>query len=124
VRYPDFYRIGVRPTYFSQTERGVVLKFLFSIFLFGVAACVWATGVSDIELRRLFEPTTSELEQEAKGRIYVYDGLRDKDVEQAVNEEFDRVENMMFIREKKTDEKGEVLTNPDTGDAVVQDDGC
>jgi len=100
------------------------LKFLFSIFLAGMAACVWAADVREIELRRLFEPTPSERTQEAGGRIYIYDGLRDKDIEQAIDEEFDRVESMMFIREKKTDENGEVLTDPDTGDAMVQDDGC
>jgi len=41
-----------------------------------------------------------------------------------MEEEFERVENMMFIREKKTDEKGEALKDPDTGAPIVQDDGC
>jgi len=31
---------------------------------------------------------------------------------------------MMFIREKKTDGKGEVLKDPATGEDVVEDDGC
>jgi hypothetical protein len=30
----------------------------------------------------------------------------------------------MFICEKKTDDKGEVLKDPATGEAVVEGDGC
>jgi len=80
--------------------------------------------VLDIELRRLFEPTKAELQEEAAGRIYIYDGLRDIDVERAMQEEYERIENMMFIREKNTDDKGEVLKDPATGEVVMQDDGC
>jgi predicted transcriptional regulator len=83
-----------------------------------------AGDVRDIELRRLFEPTEAEREEESTGRIYIYDGLRDFDVERAMRDEYDRIENMMFIREKKTDGKGEVLKNPATGEDVVEDDGC
>ena len=83
-----------------------------------------AGDVRDIELRRLFEPTEAEREEEASGRIYIYDGLRDIDVEEAMDEEYERIENMMFIREKKTDEQGGVLKDPATGEDVVEDDGC
>jgi hypothetical protein len=83
-----------------------------------------AADVSDIERRRLFEPTQGELRDEAKGRIYIYDGLRDTDFSRAMDEEFERVENMMFIRIKPTDEQGEVFKDPDTGEDLVQDDGC
>jgi hypothetical protein len=100
------------------------MALLLGVVFLGVSGVVSAADVREIELRRLFEPTTSELAQEEKGRIYIYDGLRDKDVQRAMKEEFDRVENMMFIREKKTDEKGEVLKDPETGEVVVEDDGC
>jgi hypothetical protein len=89
-----------------------------------MVAGAWAADVREIEMRRLFEPTQSELREEADGRIYIYDGLRDKDVERALEEEFDRVDSMMFIREKKTDETGRVMKDPATGKDVVGDDGC
>ena len=41
-----------------------------------------------------------------------------------MQEEYERIENMMFIREKKTDDKGEVLKDPATGEDVVEDDDC
>jgi len=83
-----------------------------------------ATDISEIELRRLFAPTEAELAAEAKGRIYIYDGLRDVDVERALADQFGRVENMMFIRTRKTDSAGEVERHPDTGTIVYEDDGC
>ena len=57
-----------------------------------------ADGLRDIELRRLFEPTPAELGAERSGRIYIYDGLNERDVARALEEEFARVDSMMFIR--------------------------
>jgi len=98
------------------------------IWLVRFAACaagiVSASDLSAIEKRRLFEPTDAELQQEAKGRIYIYDGLHDTDIARAMDEEFARVENMMFIRVRNTDKNGAPLTDPGTGVPVVQDDGC
>jgi len=88
------------------------------------AGCAMAEGVRDIELRRLFEPTPAEIRAEKAGRIYIYDGLRDVDVERALEEEFERVDNMMFIRIQQTDETGEVKRNEETGEIEYEDDGC
>ncbi|MGB5832809.1 MAG: hypothetical protein WBG92_12570 [Thiohalocapsa sp.] len=85
---------------------------------------LYAADVSEIELRRLLEPTPSELAQEAAGRIYIYDGLRDTDIDLALSEQFDRVEHMMFIRTKKTDKSGDVKRDDKTGAVEVEDDGC
>ena len=93
--------------------------------LFGASTAATAgKDVRDIDLRRLFEPAPAELRAEESGRIYIYEGLRETDVERAMEEEFDRVESMMFIRVKKTDKTGKTLKDPETGDAVVEDDGC
>ena len=83
-----------------------------------------AADVSEIERRRLFEPSKAELRAEADGRIYIYDGLRETDIAHAMEHEFDRVESMMFIRVRPTDEKGGILKDPATGEDLVQDDGC
>ena len=80
--------------------------------------------VSKIELRRLLDPTEAELAAEADGRIYIYDGLTDRDIQEAMNEEFERVENMMFIRTRKTDETGQVKRDAETGEVKYEDDGC
>ena len=89
-----------------------------------VSSMAVAADVSDIELRRLFDPTDAELASEAEGRIYIYDGLTDRDIQRALNEEFERVDNMMFIRTRKTDEAGEVKRDAETGEVEYEDDGC
>lgn len=83
-----------------------------------------AADLTQIEKRRLFEPTASERMEESAGRIYIYDGLTDQVVRQAMQREFDRIENMMFIRVKQTDADGRVRKDPKTGQAEVEDDGC
>lgn len=84
----------------------------------------FAEDIRDIQMRRLLEPTQAELAQERKGRIYIYESLTNQDISQAMEEEFDRVESMMFIRVPKTDDSGEVMKDADTGEMLIEDDGC
>jgi hypothetical protein len=89
------------------------------------ASPVLAADVRQIELRRLFEPTPAELRAEQAGRIYIYEDLRDTDVARAMEEEFHRVESMMFIRVQRTDDEGEVMKDPESGTPMmISDDGC
>ena len=101
-----------------------MIKYTVGWILIWASCGSFAADLREIELRRLLEPTESELHAESQGRIYIYDGLRDVDVELAMERQFDRIENMMFIRVKPTDEDGEVLLDPKTGEDLVPDDGC
>ncbi|HYQ71946.1 MAG TPA: hypothetical protein VET88_08460, partial [Gammaproteobacteria bacterium] len=67
------------------------------------------------QTRVLFSPTDSQLRAETRGRVMIYDGLEDADVERALDEQFDRVEHMMFVRTRHT--------APD-GESSYDDDGC
>jgi len=90
-----------------------------------LAGTTLAADVRQIELRRLFEPTPAELRAEQAGRIYIYEDLRDTDVERAMKEQFHRVESMMFIRVRRTDKQGEVLKDPESGvPMMISEDGC
>jgi hypothetical protein len=104
-------------------EASGALPILAAVMLLGTDPGA-AADVSAIELRRLFEPSGAELAEEARGRIHIYEGLRDTDVQRALDEAFDRVENMMFIRTIKTDDRGEVQRDPDSGAVEIEDDGC
>jgi hypothetical protein len=101
-----------------------MMKLLVILALLVPMGAVSAADISEIEKRRLFEPTDAEIDAEAAGRIYIYEGLSEADIDRAMDEEFERVENMMFIRVKKTDQNGEVIKDPETGEALVEDDGC
>jgi hypothetical protein len=76
-------------------------------------------GSSAWQERRLLEPTPAELAREAGGQIFIYDGMTESVVDQALGEEFERVQSMMFIRTKREE------VEPD-GDVVtyVDDDDC
>ncbi len=82
-----------------------------------------SSAVEQMQQRRLFEPTEAELRQEADGSIYIYDGLKDKSVQRALDTEFERVGSMMFIRTIATDDRGVPMRDPYTGE-LHQDDDC
>ena len=80
--------------------------------------------VGQIERRRLFEPSPGKLRDEAAGCVTIYEGLRTTDIERAMDEEFRRVQSMMFIRVKPSDDKGKGPQTPGSDTGYVQDDGC
>ena len=57
----------------------------------------------------------SSLSLDDKGRVVIYDGLKSADVEKAMEQEFDRIEHMMFIRTQVPTEDGGYQED---------DDGC
>jgi len=68
----------------------------------------------------LFNPTRGQLKAEARGRVMIYDGLDHAVVERALDEQFERIEHMMFVRTRQTasdDDDGD-------GEVIVEDDGC
>ena len=65
--------------------------------------------------KTLFTPGDSMLKAESRGRIMIYDGMDDETVNRAMDEQFDRIDNMMFTR---------IHHVQDDGEEYVDDDGC
>jgi hypothetical protein len=81
-----------------------------------LAASAAAGGPKDDwQLAMLHDPSEAQLSLERRGRVFIYDGLTERDVELAMNTQFKRVESMMFVRTK-------VATRE--GGYAVADDGC
>jgi len=57
-----------------------------------------ASTLADWQERRLLEPTATELQREQQGKIFIYDGLKSGEVDKAMDTQFQRIDNMMFIR--------------------------
>jgi hypothetical protein len=64
----------------------------------------------------LFSPTNSQLQAEARGRVMIYDSLENSVVERAMDDQFNRVEHMMFVRTRNTLPDGEVSYDDDDCD--------
>jgi hypothetical protein len=92
----------------------------------GMAAAANADSASmkSWQMTRLFEPTQADRKSEDKGRVMIYDRLTDKDVERALDEQFDRLEHVMFTRVIVTDESGEPRRSEDGAVVTESDDGC
>jgi hypothetical protein len=81
------------------------------------------TDLQKWQLRRLLLPNERELEHERKGNVYIYEGLTDRQVEDALSTHFDRIEYMLFLGTKRTDESGKLLHKED-GTAAKESADC
>lgn len=69
----------------------------------------------DFQHNILFSPDKGILVAEANGRVMIYDQLKSETIDKAMDEQFDRIESMMFVRTQYQQEDGGY---------VVMDDDC
>ncbi len=70
-----------------------------------VAHLVWgiplmaaeAVAAQDWQERRLLAPSERQLSIEQRGRVVIYDGLDERLVDSALDTQFGRMQNMMFV---------------------------
>jgi hypothetical protein len=91
--------------------RSMLLPLLCGIALAPMA--VAADPDRKFQVNALFAPSDAQLRAEAQGRVMIYDGLEEDVVEQALDEEFDRVEHMMFINIRRKQSEGLVAADDD-----------
>lgn len=75
------------------------------------------------QTNRLFAPTGKQREQEKRGSIVIYDGLKDITINKIMDKAFDRIQNMMFIHIIHTNKHGHPQHDKN-GNVVVDDDDC
>ena len=86
----------------------------------GVLLCLcagkyaYAGDIDDWQYQQLFNPSQTLLLAESRGHITIYDRLPIEDVDRALDQQFERVDSMMFTRIRHATPDGE----------SVEDDGC
>lgn len=76
------------------------------------------------KMKQIHQPSSDQLRREQQGHVFIYAGLKDKQVDQVMNTQFERLDRMMFTRVIVTDEQGEPAIDRETGEVEVLDDGC
>jgi hypothetical protein len=74
------------------------------------------------QIDQLMEPSEEQLKLEQDGYVFIYDGLKESDIQLALDRYQDRMGSMMFINVVWTDETGKPLIDPYTGQPVTDDD--
>ena len=95
-----------------------------SVMSVALFMCACSTQPLTWQQRRLDYPTKAELQWERNNHVMIYEGMKDREVEHAFDNHFDRIESMMFVNTVVTDENGEPLKDPETGRVMTEPDGC
>ncbi|WP_078119894.1 hypothetical protein [Thiosocius teredinicola] len=96
----------------------IAILTVFAAAAWGAAADPTQIALSDdYQTNRLFTPSPRMLEQERAGRVFIYDSLDAREVDAAMDQHFERIQNMMFIRVRRL-----APSNPEV--VEVEDDGC
>ncbi len=109
-------------------KRKSITALIVSATITGISSLASATDSDNSmygwQLSLLFEPSPQQIKVEDRGRVVIYDGMYSADIDRAFEEQFDRVEKMMFVNTVITDAQGVPAMDPDTGDVLTEDDGC
>ena len=71
------------------------------------------TVYSQIDEKLLFDPDPLQKKKEAAGQVVIYDRVREQIINTALDNNFDRIEHMMFIN---------TVIKTDTGELEAEDD--
>ena len=102
-------RKTIRLNSHSANARNILLASLLAL------SATSAFAADSFYHKTLFEPSDSMLKAESRGRIMIYDSMDSETVDRAMDEQFDRIDSMMFVRTHYIEA---------SGDNYVDDDGC
>ena len=99
----------------NTTQINAAVALLICMHAISIRAAQASDFNKDFQMKTIYEPASYVLNREARGAVTIYDGFTSQEVDQVMDDHFNRIENMMFTRV--------VVTSPD-GEVEVMDDGC
>ena len=95
----------------KSTTRGTaaMLTYLCTIGL-SIAS---TSDAGDWNRNQVLNPSAGQLRAEQRGRVAIYDDLYESKLDEALNTQFGRIENMMFVRVIHTTPKGDEWAEDD-----------
>lgn len=99
---------------------------LIVVFLLCTSVMAAQDGAMDLmyefQLDQLMDPSEEQIQLEKEGYVFIYDGLKESDIQLALDKYQNRMGSMMFINVVWTNEAGEPLVDPYTGQPIVDND--
>jgi len=87
---------------FAPACRAILIR-VFGVLLVSCMTPLLAEdNANDYYQTMLVSPSQSVREAEARGRVTIYEGMETSQVERAMDTQFDRIDNMMFVRTRNT----------------------
>jgi len=75
------------------------------------------SAIYKMQYKHLMDPSENAVQRESHNQsVYIYEGMKLADVEQAMDTQFDRVENMMFVMTR--------VPTSDGAEHQTEADGC
>ena len=65
------------------------------------------------EVDSLHHPSPGLLAREQRGQVTIYDGLTSTEVDKALDQQFERITNLMFVRTRHVEDDGDVTVDDD-----------
>ena len=93
--------------------KNIRIAFIIICPMWGAAALGGEAG--NWQLAMIHSPSAAQLKVEQRGRVYIYDRMHEAEIELAMNTQFNRLDNMMFVRTTAVTPEGET---------EVADDDC
>ncbi len=93
--------------------KSVVAALLLTAATGSVQASADARG--GFQMNMIYNPSPAVLERERKGFVFIYDGFSDQEIESVMDDQFERIDAMMFTRIRHVSADGVI---------EVEDDGC
>jgi len=87
--------------------------FITSLLVSGLPVAAQGDASEQWQKGRLLEPSAAQRTAEQSGSVVIYDRLDEALVETALDSQFERIENMMFIRVQHPQPDGEVIEDED-----------